>query len=339
MSLSPDNHESPLMKPPLAPASRFRASLPGLPGPAEPFLSYGAVLRRYFGQRVQKISLNTDQGCPNRQGGAPGCAWCRPDSFLPAYCTAGQTVQEQLQAGMRFFARKGDGGACLAFLQGYTSTHGPVDRFLALCRELVQTLEVRGLVIASRPDTLSAPLLEGLEVLARDTFVCVELGIESCNDRTLARMNRGHGFAAARQAAHALHERGILVGGHIIMGLPGDSIEDQVGFARILSALPLDFLKLHHLQVLRGTPLAARLALGDPDVQAGLHDPDDYAQLCCRFLEQLNPAIILDRFTNEAPVSQVIAPDWGGVKNQEFARRLYNRMKQAGTWQGRRHEA
>lgn len=316
----------------------FRSERKRHPGPGVPFVAYGTVLRDCFGVRVQKISLNTHAGCPHRtSSGEGGCAWCRPETFLPAYCNTPMSLEEQLGKGMEFFSRKADGGLCLAYLQGYTSTLGDPDSLLASCRAFLSRPGVAGVVLSSRPDTLSPVLMDGLALLARDRFVCVELGMESCNDATLHAMHRGHDHGATVRAMEHLRSRGILTGGHLIFGLPGDSAEDQVSWAEEISRLGPDFLKIHHLQIMEGTELHRRWREDPEATGAGLRDAPGHRETCISFLERLDPRVVMERFTNEAPESHVIAPRWGGIKNQAFANDLSNVMKSRDTWQGRLH--
>ena len=189
---------------------------------------------------------------------------------------------------------------------------------------------VVGIVIGTRPDCVTEETLDYLEELSRRTFVIVEYGIESVDNATLKRINRGHTFECSRNAIIATHERGILTGGLIILGLPGETAEDNIRQAAEISALPLDILKLHQLQIIRGTQLAEDY-LSKP---FKLYTADEYIDVCIRFIELLRKDLVLERFVSQSPADMLIAPKWG-IKNHEFTDRLVNELKRRRTWQGR----
>jgi radical SAM protein (TIGR01212 family) len=175
-------------------------------------------------------------------------------------------------------------------------------------------------------------LLDYLEELNHRTFLLVEYGIESTNDETLHRINRGHTFAETVEAVKRTASRGIRVGGHVILGLPGESPEMIIEQARDVSALPLTTLKLHQLQLIRGTRMAHEYELCPEGFH--LYDVDEYIDLVIDYVEHLRPDMVLERFVSQSPRELLIAPDWG-LKNHEFTARVRRRMEERDSWQGK----
>lgn len=199
---------------------------------------FGAWIRRGFPFRVQKISVDAGFSCPNRDGkiSRGGCTFCDNHTFNPSYCNSRKSITEQLEEGKAFFARKYPDMKYLAYFQAYSNTYAPVPRLKQLYEEALSDEDVVGIVIGTRPDCLSPEILDYLEELNRRTFVIVELGVESANDETLLLVNRGHTFADSVKAIEAVHLRGILVGAHIILGLPGEDREEILRQASVISS-------------------------------------------------------------------------------------------------------
>ena len=203
---------------------------------------FPAFLKRYFPYKVQKISLNAGFTCPNRDGnkGYGGCTYCNNQTFNPDYCRTEKPICLQLEEGKRFFAHKYPEMKYLAYFQAYTNTYGELESLKRKYEEALSVEGVVGLVIGTRPDCMPDDLLRYLESINKHTFLLVEYGIESANDETLKRINRGHDFACCRSAVERTHARGILTGGHIIIGLPGEDAEESLRQAPLISSLPLD---------------------------------------------------------------------------------------------------
>lgn len=271
---------------------------------------------------MQKISLNAGFTCPNRDGtvGYGGCTYCNNQTFNPEYCRTEKTVSVQLEEGKRFFAHKYPEMKYLAYFQAYTNTYGELEALKRKYEEALAVDDVVGLVIGTRPDCMPDALLDYLETLAKGTFVLVEYGIESTLDRTLRRINRGHTWQAAVDAVERTAARGLPVGGHVILGLPGESREDMLGQAADISRLPLDTLKLHQLQLIRGTRMAREYEERPEDFHL-FDDVDEYIALVVDYIQRLRPDLVLERFVSQSPKELLIAPDWG-LKNYEFNHRL-----------------
>ena len=218
---------------------------------------FGTWLRKRFPDfRVQKISIDAGFTCPNRDGriSTGGCTYCDNRTFNPSYCDRRKSIREQLREGKKFFNRKYSDMKYLAYFQAFTNTYGSIDSLRRMYEEALAEEDVVGLVIGTRPDCISAPLLDYLEELSRQTFLIVEYGIESANDDTLRRINRGHTFECSRKAVEMTAERGILTGGHIILGLPGEDREESLRQAPIISSLPLNILKSIRCRSSRARP-------------------------------------------------------------------------------------
>lgn len=301
------------------------------------YKDFSTFLRRHFPDRVQKISLHAGFTCPNRDGtkGRGGCTYCNNQTFNPDYCRTGRTIAGQLEEGKRFFARKYPTMQYLAYFQAYTNTYGELEELKRKYEEALAVDGVVGLVIATRPDCMPDVLLDYLEALNRRTFLLVEYGIESTRNDTLRRINRGHTWEEAIDAVKRTAGRGIRCGAHVILGLPGEMPGDIVAQARDLSSLPLTTLKLHQLQLIRGTRMAREYEEHPEDFH--LFGMQEYLNVVVDYLEHLRPDIVLERFISQSPKEWLMAPDWG-LKNYEFNHLLQKRMRQLGAYQGKKYE-
>ena len=292
---------------------------------------FSSWIRSKFDFRVQKISIDAGMTCPNRDGkiSRGGCIYCDNRTFNPSYCHKHDSITEQLNAGKTFFERKYPEMKYQAYFQAFTNTYAPLDKLKSYYEEALAVDDVVGLVIGTRPDCVSEELLNYLAELSKRTFVLVEYGIESANDDTLKRINRGHDFACCRKAVEETHKRGILVGGHIILGLPGEDAAESIRQAEIISSLPLDILKIHQMQIIRNT----RLAEIYEKTPFHVYSVEEYIQLIARYIQHLRPSLVLERFVSQSPASMLIAPKWG-LKNYEFTNLLHNYLKENDIKQG-----
>jgi uncharacterized protein len=295
---------------------------------------FSSFLRKYFDGKVQKISLNAGFTCPNRDGvkGKGGCTYCNNQTFNPEYCKTEKSVKEQLEEGRLFFARKYPDMKYLAYFQAYTNTYSELDELKRKYEEALSVDGVVGLVIGTRPDCMPDSLLDYLAELQKRAFLLVEYGIESTNDDTLRRINRGHTYADTVDAVQRTAARGILTGGHVILGLPGETHDMIVNQAEMLSKLPLTTLKMHQLQLIRGTKMAHEFEEHPEDFH--LYQVDEYIDLVIDYVERLRPDMILERFVSQSPKELLIAPDWG-LKNYEFTERVKKRMREREAYQGK----
>ena len=296
---------------------------------------FPTFLKRYFPFKVQKISLHAGFTCPNRDGtrGYGGCTYCNNQTFSPEYCHTEKSVRTQLEEGKTFFAHKYPEMKYLAYFQAYTNTYGELEDLIRKYEEALDVEGVVGLVIGTRPDCMPPALLDYLTELNRRTFLLVEYGIESTLDRTLLRINRGHTWQNTIDAITRTSAQGILTGGHVILGLPGETRADILSQAKDISSLPLTTLKLHQLQLIRGTRMAHEYETSPADFHL-FHDVNEYIDLVIDYLQRLRPDLVLERFVSQSPRELLIAPDWG-LKNYEFNHRLQKRMKELGAYQGK----
>ena len=292
---------------------------------------YGTWIRRQFPYRVQKISIDAGFTCPNRDGriSSGGCIYCDNRTFNPSYCQRRNSVTQQLEEGKRFFAHKYPDMKYLAYFQAFTNTYAPLSHLKALYQEALQVEDIVGIVIGTRPDCVSDELLDYLAELNQRTFVLVEYGLESTNNDTLLRINRGHTFEQSQEAIERTKQRGLLCGAHIILGLPGEDAAESLRQAPIISRLPIDILKIHQMQIIRGTRLADEFETNPFHI----YSVDEYIQLIAEYIQRLRPDMILERFVSQSPKELLIAPHWG-LKNYEFTNLLVNYLKQHEIRQG-----
>lgn len=297
----------------------------------EHYNSFSKWIRERFPFRVQKISVDAGFSCPNRDGSisSGGCSFCDNRTFNPSYCNGTLSIGRQISDGKAFFARKYPDMKYLAYFQAYSNTYASLDTIRRRYEEALACDDVVGLVVGTRPDCISDELLDYLERLNRQTFLTVEYGIESTCDATLKRINRGHTFECSRRAIAATHDRGIVTGGHIIVGLPGESAADIIRQAESISLTKLDILKIHQLQIIRGTRLAEEY-LAKP---FHVFSVDEYIRTIGEYIQHLRKDIVIERFVSQSPKGLLLAPDWG-LKNYEFTNRLNNYLRERNIRQG-----
>lgn len=292
----------------------------------KPYRDFADFLNGHFSGKVQKITVNAGFSCPNRDGtkGRGGCTYCNNQSFNPDYCSPTLSVGEQLERGKEFFRRKYPDMKYLAYFQAYTNTHSDdIDRLMSLYREALETEDVVGLIIGTRPDCMPQQLLDHLAGL--DAWVMVEYGAESASDATLKLVNRCHTWADTADAVRRTHAAGLPCGLHLIMGLPGEDESTMLSTIDRVNELPVDTVKIHQLQLIRGTRMAR-------DVEAGLYDiprfsAEEYADLCVRLLRRLRKDIAVERFVSQSPAELLIYPRWG-LKNYQFTNLLNKRLSE-----------
>lgn len=302
--------------------------------------SFVGYFKQKYGCRLQKIVVDAGFTCPNRDGrvGFGGCTYCNNDAFHPNYSTPDKPILQQLEEGIEFHQnryRKAE--EYLAYFQSYSNTYAPLEHMKELYLQALSHPKVRGIAIGTRPDCIDDEKLDWLQQLAKDKIVIVEYGIESCYDKTLRRINRGHDFATAVRAVEATAARGLHQGAHFIFGLPGESREELMGMAPIINRLPLNSVKFHQLQIIKGTPMEAEFASRPEDfVQFQL---EEYIDFFIDFLELLRPDIYIERFAGEVPPRFVNSTPWGKVRNVELLQMLEKRLEERNTYQGAKYRA
>ncbi len=280
---------------------------------------FGTWLQQQLGCKAQKLSVDAGLTCPNRDGtlGTGGCTFCNNRTFSPSYCDPSLTVTEQLTRGKQFFARKYPQMKYLAYFQAYTNTYGDPAHLTALYEEALRVPDIVGLVVSTRPDCISPHLLDYFAQLAQHTFLLLEYGVESTSDDTLRRIHRHHTYSQSEQAIRQTADRGIHTGAHVILGFPWEDHDQLMHQADQLASLPLTTLKIHQLQVIRGTALAREYQRAPWPMPTA----EEYVRLVADYIRRLPPTLVLERFVSQSPPEMVLAPQWG-LKNYQFAQLL-----------------
>lgn len=299
------------------------------------YLSWNDVQQQKHGGRVQKVSVAAGFTCPNRDGskGVGGCTFCNNAGFTPSYLREHKEITNQIETGLNFLARRyPETRHYVAYFQAYSNTYGEFERLKSTYETALAHPKIDGLVIGTRPDCVADEVLDYLAELAKTKIVELELGIESCDDAILLRVNRGHDFAETQDAVRRAAARGLQVGGHLMFGLPGESRDSMLEGAAKLSALPFASLKFHQLQIIKGTMLANEWRRDPASVP--LLSAQDYLELLADFLERLSPDIAIQRVGSEVPPAHKLAPEWN-MRLSELAPRLEAMLAERETWQGR----
>jgi radical SAM protein (TIGR01212 family) len=316
--------------------------------------SFVGYFKRRYGERLQKIVLDAGFTCPNRDGkvGRGGCTYCDNAAFHPSYSTAGKSLHQQLDEGIGFHkVRYRTTEHYLAYFQSFSNTYAPLERLRTLYEEALSHPSVVGVVIGTRPDCVDDEKLDYLADLARGRvlsgwkrslagepdrttpIVIVEYGIESCYDVTLQRINRGHDFETARRAVHATAQRGLDVGAHFILGLPGETRQMMLDSCVMINELPLRSVKFHQLQIVKGTRMEKEYAECPQDFER--FSLEEYLDFFTDMLERIRPTLSIERFAGEVPPRFVNETPWGLIRNVELLRLLDQRLEERDTWQGR----
>ena len=312
--------------------------------------SYSDFFRRIYGSRLQKLSIDAGFSCPNRGNREnAGCTFCLNDAFNPSYCTPEKSITQQLDEGILFHRhRYPNTRHYLAYFQAYSNTYAPEETLRQRYLEALSHPDVCGLVISTRPDCVDDRKLDLIASLAalgresrleRDYFIALEYGIESCYDETLKRVNRGHDFETSRRAIMSTAERNIHCGAHLIIGLPGESRQQIIDEVGIINSLPINSLKLHQLQIFKGTPMEKE-AMENPELYRQF-SLEEYIKLVCDFLERLRPDIMIERLAGEVPPRYQAFPDrsWRRadgklIRNEEIPQLVNKELENRNSRQG-----
>ena len=294
--------------------------------------SFGPYMKNRFGSTVYKVNVDAGFTCPNRDGtvGTEGCIYCNNDSFRPNSCRPTLSVTEQIKSGIAYVRKRYKTEKFLVYFQPYTNTYAPVEELERLYREALSDPSVVGLAIGTRPDTIDEEKLAFIESLAEKYFILIEYGMQSMHDKSLEFINRGHDYKAFLKALELTKDRGIFIGTHIIAGFPTETREEMLAMADELSHLPIEFLKIHQLQVVKDTPLAVMYE-EDP---FHVFEYDEYLDFVTDFIGMLSPKIVLQRLFATAPDNILIAPQWGKSR-QEILRDIEKKLEISDTWQGK----
>ncbi len=297
-----------------------------------------SYLKSVFNEQIQKISVNAGFTCPNRDGsiGMGGCTYCNNQTFNPDYCKPEKSITQQLDEGIAFFRKKYPNQRYLSYFQAYTNTYGEINSLKQKYEEALSHPLVAGLVIGTRPDCVNDELLDYFAALSMHSYIMIEYGVESTSDQTLALINRGHDYETSVRTITKTAQRGIATGAHLILGLPGEGRETILSHAKNISLLPLTTIKLHQLQLIRGTKMAQQFT--EHPEWFHLYTADEYIELAIDFIELLNPGFVIERFVSQSPKELLIAPDWG-LKNYEFTAKIEKALHRRETFQGRLYKS
>lgn len=299
--------------------------------------SYTEYFRKHFGERVQKISVDAGFTCPNRDGTLAygGCTYCDNDAFNPSYCKPEKSITLQIKEGIEFHAKRyRRAKKFLVYFQAYSNTYAPLDQLKKIYNEALSFPNVTGLVIGTRPDCIDDEKLAFFKTLSEQYYVIIEFGIESCYNSTLERINRQHTFEQSISALQKTAAAGIRTGAHIIFGLPGETRDQMLKEAEILSALPINTIKFHQLQIVRHTIMEKDFKSNPSHFE--LFELGDYIDFVVQFTEKLNPEFIIERFTGEMPPRFIVAPDWGLIRNDQINKLIETKLEEKDTWQGKK---
>jgi len=300
---------------------------------------YSTFIKNNFSERVQKISIDTGFTCPNRDGskGIGGCTYCNNNSFSPNYTRQIKSITKQLEEGILFFSKKYKSQKYFAYFQSYTNTYTDFENLKELFTEAVSYPGVIGLVIGTRPDCINEDIIDFLSDLSKKYFISLEFGVESTLNKTLNLINRCHTYEETQQAYEIAKDKGLHLGAHMILGLPGETREDLLNHAKKLSKLPIETLKLHHLQIIKHTMMAKQFK--ETPALFNLFTAESYIDLVTDFITLLRPDIILERFISESPKHLLVAPQWNGLKNFEIVSRIDKTLIKKNSWQGKYYKS
>lgn len=296
---------------------------------------YGSFIKLNFGERVQKIALDIGFSCPNRDGskGVGGCTYCNNNTFNPDYCEPEKSIKLQLEHGIEFFSKKGKNHKYLAYFQAYTNTYSDFESLKKMYLEALSVPKIVGLVIGTRPDCISDEVIDYLSFLSKKYFISLEFGVESTNEKSLLNVNRCHTFEETKATFKKCENKGFHLGAHIIIGLPGESKTDLLNHASEVSKLPIDTLKLHHLQIVKNSVMAVQYKRNPENFD--LFSSEEYIDFITDFIGFVRPNIIIERFISEAPKDLLIAPKWNNLKNFEMVAKIDKKLIKKNTWQGK----
>jgi radical SAM protein (TIGR01212 family) len=301
------------------------------------FNSYPEYFRAHFGNRVQKLTVDAGFTCPNRDGskGHGGCTFCNNNAFSPNYCTPVKSITTQLDEGIQFHRmryRKVD--KYIAYFQAYSNTYEPFRQLKKMYEEALDHPGIIGLIAGTRPDCINDEILDYLSSLSEDHFIMIEYGIESCYNTTLLNINRGHTFEDSMRALEMTAKKGIRQGAHFIIGLPGETEQDILAEVEIISKMPVNNVKFHHLQIIRDTVMARDFEMNPGAFR--LFNLDEYLDLMAGIIERLNPDFVVERIAGEAHPDYLIKPAWG-LRYDEVLRKFEDILRERDTYQGKKY--
>lgn len=306
-------------------------------GNSRRFHSLADQYKQRYGTRVQKVSLHAGFTCPNRDGtvGTGGCTFCNNQGFSPSYCHETDSITSQLDKGLRFLRKRYKRARLfMAYFQAYSNTYDEIPVLQKRYQEALAHPDISGISVGTRPDCVDDPKLDYLAELAEEYMVSVEYGVETCDEETLIKINRGHTFEDSVKAIEKTAARGLHTAIHLILGLPGQSRQQMLEQSQIISRLPIHSVKFHQLQIVRETPMAREYA-SNPE-NFSFFQPDEYVDFMVEFLENLRADIAIERFAGEVPPAYNLRQSWSGLRSDQIIKRIENKLEQRNSWQGKK---
>ncbi len=297
--------------------------------------AFGPHMKNKFEQRLYKVNVDAGFTCPNRDGalGFSGCIYCNNDSFRPGSCKPTLSLGDQIKNGIAHIKKRYRAGKFLVYFQPYTNTYAPVEKLETLYKEALAYPDVIGLAIGTRPDTVDVEKIAMIESLAADYFVLIEYGLQSIYDKSLDFIQRGHDYKAFLNALDLTKGRGIHMGVHLIAGLPTETREETLAMAEEVSHLPLEFIKVHQLQVVKDTPLETIYR----DEGFPVFGYEEYLDFIVDFIERASPHLVFQRLFATAPDAILVAPQWDRTRHQ-ILRDIEKRLEERDTFQGKKYQ-
>lgn len=296
------------------------------------------AIKKEFGSRVQKVTIDAGFTCPNRDGtkSTGGCTFCNNDAFNPSYCQPEKSVKQQIEEGIQFHEKRyRSASKYLAYFQAFSNTYKPANELRKLYNEALEHENVIGLIIGTRPDCMNDEIYSLLEEINENYYVVVEFGIESVFNSTLEKINRGHTFEESKMAILETSKRGIRCGGHIIFGLPGETKEMMLESAKTLSLLPVESLKFHQLQFVKGTKIGEDYLINPNNYKQ--FELDEYVEFISLYLSYLSPKIVVERLAGETQPGLNLGKTWN-IRYDQVLQRIEKYMEQHDIWQGKMYE-
>ena len=282
------------------------------------YYDLNSYLRKVFGCRVQKISLDAGLTCPNRDVriSTGGCMYCNSRGSGTGASRQGLSITEQIMRGKEFLKKRYKAQKFIAYFQSFSNTYGPYEKLKGLYQEALAIDDIVGLSIGTRPDCVDESVLTLLESYAKDYLVWIEYGLQSIHDRTLAAINRGHDVGCFKGAVDKTRGRGIRICAHVILGLPFEDRHDMLATAKAVAAIGIDGIKIHLLYVVKGTRMEELYSEG----KYRCLEQEEYVNLVCDFLELLPPDMVIQRLTGDPHPHELVAPEWSLRKNETLSR-------------------
>lgn len=306
-------------------------------GDSIPYNSYTERLKYKYGGRVQKISVNTNGTCPNKDGSKAigGCTYCNNNSFVPSYTKKYNDIKNQIEEGIVFFKnRYKKAKIFVAYFQAYTNTYGDFKQIVKQYNEALSHPNINGLVVGTRPDCVDDYILDYFKEISKSYYFSLELGIESTYNDTLKFVNRGHSFEDSIEAIYRAKKKEIHVGGHIMLGLPYETKEMMLKQTDKINNLGLNTIKLHQLQIIKHTFMAQQYKSNSD--MFNLFSSDEYIDFIINFMERLDPSISIERLVSESPPNVKIAPNWDNkLRAYDIQNMIIDKMKNENKYQGR----